>query len=567
MPARGGQPAITDAMRLIQPSHWFHALGSRLVIAMGVATAIAWTFSENLSLSATSTLLLGATLSATIVCFNLRASLRQLRLCVAFVRELPALHGRRMLIPLAAGKEVHALSTALNQASQILHDQDAVLNHAYTELQEQQYAFDQHAIVSILDRNGALVYANDKLCQFSQYSRAELIGRPFTLLSAEQNQANQHQIIWDCLQRGAVWQGEMRIRTRDGRLGWVDASLVPTRNIAGELHHYICIQTDVTERKRNAEALAANQKALEMLTENLEQLIRQRTAELEKSNEDLLHANQVKSDFISIVSHELRTPLTSIKSFAEILNDDLDDPDAKKCLGIINDEADRLNRLINDILDLQKIEAGRMVWRDEKVNLVDIARAAVDAFAAAYQTKNVALLLAADDPTLCAIADSDKLRQVLANLLSNALKYTHEGKVEVSVNRVWDINSKVPFIQIAVADTGSGLAASQLERIFERFYQVDDAQSRKTQGTGLGLAICKQIIDHYQGQLWAESELGRGSTLVFTLPDASGAPKKLGEILVDLGYITDAEIEQALAHQRRAEDKPSEMTASSGESQ
>ena len=495
---------------------------------------------------------------------SLRQPLAQLRRATIFSTELVALHGRQLPLEDSRSTEIHALSQALNGTARALHDQDNILNQAYTALQEQQYAFDQHAIVSILDRHGALLYANDRLCAIAGYTRAELIGRPFTLLSAEADPLAYHQMLWECLQKGEVWHGEMRIKTRSGSIGWVDASLVPTRNTLGEIRQYICIQTDVTERKRNAEALAANQKALEMLTENLEQLIRQRTAELEKSNEDLMQANQVKSDFISIVSHELRTPLTSIKSFAEILDDEVTDPEAKRCLRIINEEADRLNRLINDILDLQKIEAGRMVWRDEKVNLVDLARAALETFSGAYATKQIGLVLNAHDLTLCAIADSDKLRQVLANLLSNALKYTSVGKVEVSVARVWDIQSKAPHLQIAVADTGSGLAASQLERIFEHFYQVDDAQSRKVQGTGLGLAICKQIIDHYQGRLWAESELGRGTTILFTLPDATDAPKKLGEILVDLGYLTGAEIEQALRHQRRDEESPAVTPTTQG---
>jgi len=347
----------------------------------------------------------------------------------------------------------------------------------------------------------------------------------------------------------------MRIKPKQGRIHWLESSLVPIRDIQGQVHHFICIQTDITERKRSAQDLAANQKALEMLTVNLEQLIRDRTAELEKTNDELARANQVKSEFISIVSHELRTPLTSIKSFADILSDEIDDPDSKNYLRIINDEADRLNRLINDILDMQKIDAGRMVWRDEKINLVDVTRAAVEAFSGAYISKGIALELDAVDAALYAVTDSDKIRQVFANLLSNALKFTPEGKVIVSVKRVWDRTGK-GFIQLAVADNGPGLAASQLERVFEQFYQVENDQSRKIQGTGLGLTICKQIIEHYQGNIWAESELGKGTTMLFTLPDASGASKKLGEILVDLGYLTDDEIEKALQQQRAIEQPP-----------
>jgi len=393
------------------------------------------------------------------------------------------------------------------------------------------------------------------LCDMTGYTRHELLGRPFTLLNPEDDPVESHAARWEKALQGEVWRGEMRIKPKQGRIHWLESSLVPIRDIQGQVHHFICIQTDITERKRSAQDLAANQKALEMLTVNLEQLIRDRTAELEKTNDELARANQVKSEFISIVSHELRTPLTSIKSFADILSDEIDDPDSKNYLRIINDEADRLNRLINDILDMQKIDAGRMVWRDEKINLVDVTRAAVEAFSGAYISKGIALELDVAEAALYAVTDSDKIRQVFANLLSNALKFTPEGKVIVSVKRVWDRTGK-GFIQLAVADNGPGLAASQLERVFEQFYQVENDQSRKIQGTGLGLTICKQIIEHYQGNIWAESELGKGTTMLFTLPDASGASKKLGEILVDLGYLTDDEIEKALQQQRAIDQPP-----------
>jgi len=487
--------------------------------------------------------------SGALVYFLLRQPLKQLAQVNEFVPSLAAMHGKQLEIA-AASAEISELLAALNTSSQRLHAQDEAINAAFTELQEQQYAFDQHAIVSMIDCNGVMQYANDRLCAFSGFKRNDLLGRPFTMLSAEPDPIAYNQMLWEKMQQGEVWHGEMSIKKSSGKTGWVDASLVPIRATNGATQHYICIQTDVTERKDHEDALAANQRALELLAVNMEQLIKERTAELEKTNGDLAQANQAKSEFISIVSHELRTPLTSIKSFAAILNDEVDDPDAKRCLRIINDEADRLNRLIDDILDLQKIDAGRMVWRDEKVNLVDIARAAVESFSGAYQAKQIALELHVAEQNLLAKVDSDKIRQILANLLSNALKFTPAGTVALRLTRIWDSRSQLPYLQIAVADNGPGLAASQLSRIFEQFYQVENDQSRKIQGTGLGLTICKQIVDHYRGRIWAESEIGKGATISFILPDASNASKKLGEILVDLGYLTDAQIDQALQHQR-----------------
>ena len=507
-------------------------------------------------IQSTLTSLLAGILSSLLV----KHALCPLRQATDFVRTLPVFHDKTLL-HVNATLEFSELTDALNTTAAKLHAQDTALNQAFNELQERQYAFDHHAIVSIIDFNGHLQYANDLLCEMTGYSRHELLDHPFTILNPDADPIESHTVLWGKLLRGEFWRGEMQIKPKLGRIHWLESSIVPIRDLQGQPHHFICIQTDITERKRSAQYLAANQKALEMLTANLEQLIKDRTTELENSNDELVRANQVKSEFISIVSHELRTPLTSIKSFTDILSDEIDDPDAKNYLRIINEEADRLNRLINDILDMQKIDAGRMTWRDEKINLVDVTRAAVEAFIGAFHSKRIALEFEVSDAALYAVTDSDKIRQVFANLMSNALKFTPEGKVTVSVKRVWDTTGK-GFIQLAVADNGPGLDASQLERVFEQFYQVENDQSRKVQGTGLGLTICKQIIDHYQGKIWAESELGKGTTMLFTLPDASGASKKLGEILIDLGYLTDDEIEKALK-QQRAIDKPPATLAKS----
>ena len=198
-----------------------------------------------------------------------------------------------------------------------------------------------------------------------------------------------------------------------------------------------------------------------------------------------------------------------------------------------------------------------MVWRDQKINLLEVTRAAIESFSGAFLAKGIALELKVTDAALYVLTDSDKIRQVLANFLSNALKFTQMGQVIVSIKRVWD-NTGKGFVQLAVADSGPGLDANQLERVFDQFYQVENDQSRKIQGTGLGLTICKQIIVHYQGKIWAESALGKGTRMLFTLPDASATSKKLGETLVDLACLTDEEIETALQQQRALDQPPSD---------
>lgn len=445
----------------------------------------------------------------------LQRALEPLRVISTFIVNLPTCANTSLSAP--RYRELRELTTTLNQTAQKLRMRDTTLNHAFNELQERQSAFDHHAILSILDFDGHFLDANDLLCAATGFARHELLGQPFTLLDPNAKAIDADTIRWAKLRQGQVWHGEMQIKSRHGPLLWLESCLAPVRDLHGMPHQIMCIQTDITERKQGEEGLAANQKALEMMAANMEQLIKERTTELELANDELAHANQVKSEFISIVSHELRTPLTSIKSFADILHDEIDDPESKNYLRIINEEAERLNRLINDILDMQKIDAGRMVWRDEKINLIDVTRAAVESFSGAYLAKGITLKLDVVDAELHALTDSDKIRQVLANLLSNALKFTQRGKVIVSVRQVGDGDGK-RFIQTAVRDNGPGLAASQLERVFEQFYQVENDQSRKIQGTGLGLTICKQIIEHYQGKIWAESALGSGATMLFRLP-------------------------------------------------
>ena len=311
---------------------------------------------------------------------------------------------------------------------------------------------------------------------------------------------------------------------------------------------------DISGRKQADDQIRKKNEDLELLKSNLEKKVKERTAELEKANRQLTRLNQVKSDFISIVSHELRTPLTSIKSFAEILLDDIDEHSAetqRRYLSIINSETDRLSRLITDILDLQKIDSGKMDWNDEMINVVDIVRRAVDTFSGSFADKGVALSFASSDDCMMTEAAPDRIFQVMANLLSNALKFTESGSVEVSMKFV---EAPYPYssdqtIRISVRDTGVGIPCDDVKRIFERFYQVDQTQGRKHEGAGLGLSICKDIIDHYQGEISVESIPGSGSTFYVALPEQKLPRKKLGEVLIELGMLSESELVAALDRQ------------------
>jgi signal transduction histidine kinase/CheY-like chemotaxis protein len=240
--------------------------------------------------------------------------------------------------------------------------------------------------------------------------------------------------------------------------------------------------------------------------------------------------DKMKTDFISTVSHELRTPLTSVLGFASIIQEKLRDDvfpaveplDNKKLsrslkkvdanLNIIVTEAERLTSLINDVLDIAKMEAGKIEWRMEQIQIEEVIERAFNATAALFERSGLDANIKIDGGIPPIRGDRDRLIQVLINLISNAVKFTDEGSVtcaaRVTEGELW----------VRVIDTGIGIAPEDCPRVFEKFKQVGDTLTDKPKGTGLGLAICVQIIEHHGGRIWVESAIGVGSTFLFTLP-------------------------------------------------
>lgn len=250
-------------------------------------------------------------------------------------------------------------------------------------------------------------------------------------------------------------------------------------------------------------------------------LIRDITAEKE--------VDQMKTDFISTVSHELRTPLTSVLGFAKLIQKKLEDvvlpavnqennkvqrtvKQVRENLNIIVAEGDRLTSLINDVLDIAKIEAGKVEWNMQPLNVTELIERAIAATTVLAQAGNlqIAREIAPDLPEV--MGDRDRLIQVLINLLSNAIKFTEQGTVTCRAQRQQD------SVVISIVDQGIGIAPEDQPKVFEKFKQVGEVMTDKPKGTGLGLPICKQIVEHHNGQLWVESQLGQGSTFSFNLP-------------------------------------------------
>jgi PAS domain S-box-containing protein len=240
--------------------------------------------------------------------------------------------------------------------------------------------------------------------------------------------------------------------------------------------------------------------------------------------------DRMKTDFISTVSHELRTPLTSVRGFTEIikkrLSEDIfpqllaDDNKSiekavrriKENIEIILSEGERLTTLINDVLDISKLEAGKVEWKMQQVRLCDIIDRAIDATSSLFEQKRLPLIKDIDNDLPAVTGDRDRLIQVVLNLLSNAVKFTERGAVTCRVKRTGQ------EIVVGVTDTGIGIVETDMERVFEKFRQTGDTLTEKPTGTGLGLSICRQIVEHHGGRIWVESDPGRGSNFFFTIP-------------------------------------------------
>ena len=240
--------------------------------------------------------------------------------------------------------------------------------------------------------------------------------------------------------------------------------------------------------------------------------------------------DRMKTDFISTVSHELRTPLTSVIGFAKLIKKKLEETvfplvttDNKKVqrsvqqvsdnINIIVEEGERLKNLINDVLDLAKMEAGKVDWQMNPLSVKELLERAIAATAALFEQKKLELIQEIEPGLPEVIGDRDRLIQVVINLISNAVKFTDQGYIICRAKRTGQ------EITVSIIDSGMGIAKEDEPKVFEKFKQVGDTLTDKPKGTGLGLPICKEIVEHHGGRIWVESELGQGSNFSFTLPN------------------------------------------------
>ncbi|MDM8515615.1 response regulator [Desulfobacterales bacterium HSG16] len=310
---------------------------------------------------------------------------------------------------------------------------------------------------------------------------------------------------------------ELIIRKMSGDQGWVSANAAPIRNEAGDIMAGIVIFNDITKRK-------TAEKALRTANDELEKRVQDRTLELEKANDELQKAKEAaeaathaKSDFLANMSHEIRTPLNGVIAAADLVKNEDCSPQVERYFNIIYSSAYTLLGLINDILDFSKIEAGKMELEIQPFELEQVISNVVEIVCGKIRHGNVELLvdIKNDTPRLL-IGDPLRVQQILANLISNAIKFTEEGIIVLGV-RWEEKTSDQVLLKFFIRDTGLGIEPDRLARLFDPFTQADASTTRKYGGTGLGLSICKLLVDLMGGEISAKSEPGRGSTFFFTV--------------------------------------------------
>ena len=251
--------------------------------------------------------------------------------------------------------------------------------------------------------------------------------------------------------------------------------------------------------------------------------LRDFVAQLEKANQELKRLDEMKSEFVSVASHELRTPLATIKNVVQLIlkgkTGEINETQAN-FLSIAEKNIDRLTNILNNLLDLSRIESGRIEMKSEELDLRSPIEFILSSLKQQADGKSIQFKMEVPDELPSVYGDREKIEQILTNLIGNAIKFTPEGgKVSVLVN---PFHEEGGMVAISVRDSGIGIPVDQLEKVFEKFYQVEGSLHRSVSGTGLGLAITKELVEASDGTIWVESEVEKGSTFTFTLPVSKG---------------------------------------------
>ena len=347
-----------------------------------------------------------------------------------------------------------------------------------------------NAIV-ITDRPGRIIWVNPAFSKLTGYSSQEALGRSPRLLKSGMHDQRFYEVLWKTISSGAVWSGETINRRKDGTLYVEEQCITPVRDDDGKISHFIAIKQDISERKQMEQA--------------------RRDRNLAEA------ANRIKSEFLANMSHELRTPLNGIIGFSQLMHDGKVGPVSvphKEYLGDILTSGRHLLQLINEILDLAKVESGKMEFRPESLDFAQIVSEVRGTLLGLAAQKNIQLETHFDPSLVGIFTDVKSFKQVLYNYLSNAIKFTDEdGCVRLR------LRAEPPdHFRIEVEDSGRGISPDDIGKLFVEFQQLDNSREKRHAGTGLGLALTKRLVEAQGGHVGVSSVVGQGSTFFAVLP-------------------------------------------------
>ena len=360
------------------------------------------------------------------------------------------------------------------------------------------------------DLDGHLIRINDRYCEIVGQARAALIGRHLSEFMLEVDWAAE-QALFERLRRGAG-SGviEKRYRRQDGGLSYAQVAIALIRDAAGEPAGFQALLTDITELKQAEQRLRDSERRFRELNSDLERKVQERTAEA-------VAANAAKSEFLAHMSHEIRTPLNAVLGLTQLLGREPLGENQRDLVERICTAGKSLLVIINDLLDLSKIEAGQLRIEPHPFDLGTLLAEVDSLMGSSAQAKGVRLRVSEPPRSLGPlVGDVLRLQQVLINLVGNAIKFTERGEVTLQV-QVIETGELAVWLRFTVRDTGIGIAPAVLPRLFAPFTQADAGITRRFGGTGLGLSICKRLVELMGGEIGVESQSGQGSTFWFRL--------------------------------------------------
>lgn len=408
-----------------------------------------------------------------------------------------------------SNNDFESISTTLLELTNSLIDKQKQLDF-------QKVALDSSAIVVETDPRGKIIYVNDKFVEISRFSREELIGQSHRIINSGHHEKEFFKKMWETIKKGRIWRGEVKNKTKDGNEYWVDTTIVPFKNHEGKLIKYVAIRFDITQLKK---------------TEDL----------LHKQTTIASDALNAKDDFIANMSHEIRNPLNSILGLADILEETNLNNIQEGYLKSLKFSSDSLLHLVNEILDLSKIQSGKLELESISFDFLNLCENVLEMIALKNQNDSVNFYIDfAPNVPMSLIGDPHRLKQILINLLGNAIKFTKHGSITLTVRHInTNLIDHITNLAISVSDTGVGIDKKNIEKIFDSYSQEHSGISREFGGTGLGLNIVQKIIQEMNGDIKVNSIKDKGTIftchLSFEVPmeTQSGFSHSMSQLLME----------------------------------